>query len=124
MQLNCQGCHRMHSLKVGCMVLLLRNLDLDSGLFNGTRLKEFEMKEHVLDIEILTGKHQGELALITRMRLTCESELLPRTLTRFQFPVKLGFAMTINKSQGQTLDTIGICLTTPGFTRVCCFLKS
>jgi ATP-dependent exoDNAse (exonuclease V) alpha subunit len=29
-------------------------------------------------------------------------------LTRTQFPVRLAFAMTINKSQGQSLDHVGI----------------
>jgi len=29
---------------------------------------------------------------------------------RVQFPLRLGFAMTINKSQGQTLGRVGICL--------------
>lgn len=33
-----------------------------------------------------------------------------------QFPIRLAFAMTCNKSQGQTLDRCGLVLTTPCFT--------
>ena len=36
-------------------------------------------------------------------------------LTRIQFPVRLCFAMTINKSQGQTLTKAGIYLADPCF---------
>ena len=40
---------------------------------------------------------------------------LPVTLKRLQFPVLLAFAMTINKSQGQTFDRVGIYLPEPVF---------
>jgi hypothetical protein len=38
-----------------------------------------------------------------------------RQLSRRQFPVRLAFAMTINKSQGQTFDKIGVYLPRPVF---------
>ena len=38
------------------------------------------------------------------------------SLRRRQFPVRLAFAMTINKSQGQTLEKVGICLREPVFS--------
>ena len=37
-------------------------------------------------------------------------------LGRRQFPVRLAFAMTINKSQGQSVKHVGIDLRTPVFT--------
>ena len=36
---------------------------------------------------------------------------MPFTLVRTQFSVKLCFAMTINESQCQSLDRVGLCLT-------------
>ena len=41
---------------------------------------------------------------------------LPFKLIRRQFPVQLAFAMTINKSQGQTFERVGILLSDPVFS--------
>jgi ATP-dependent DNA helicase PIF1 len=40
----------------------------------------------------------------------------PFILQRRQFPVRVCYAMTINKSQGQTLSTVGLYLRKPVFT--------
>ena len=37
-------------------------------------------------------------------------------LKRRQFPLRLGYAMTINKSQGQTFNKVGVYLPTPVFS--------
>ena len=41
---------------------------------------------------------------------------LPFEFRRLQFPVALCFAMTINKSQGQTFKAVGVDLTNESFT--------
>jgi ATP-dependent exoDNAse (exonuclease V) alpha subunit len=41
---------------------------------------------------------------------------MPFTLRRVQFPVRLAFGMSINKAQGQSLDHVGVDLTTPVFS--------
>jgi hypothetical protein len=41
---------------------------------------------------------------------------LPFKLNRLQFPVLQAFAVTINKSQGQTFDRVGIFLPEPVFS--------
>jgi ATP-dependent exoDNAse (exonuclease V) alpha subunit len=40
---------------------------------------------------------------------------MPFTLRRRQFPLRPAFAMTINKAQGQTLQTVGVYLPKPIF---------
>jgi ATP-dependent exoDNAse (exonuclease V) alpha subunit len=42
--------------------------------------------------------------------------MLPFSFRRKQFPVRLSFAMTINKSQGQTFHKVGVHLEKPVFT--------
>ncbi len=41
---------------------------------------------------------------------------MPFIMSRRQFPIRLAFAMTINKSQGQSLGKVGILLRVPVFT--------
>ena len=45
-----------------------------------------------------------------------ENNKYPFPFKRTQFPVRLSFAMTINKAQGQTLDFVGIYLPEPVFS--------
>src|SRR4051812_28933073 len=64
----------------------------------------------------MTGSHIGETVYIPRIELTGKKTRWPFTLKRRQFPVRLCYAMTINKSQGQTLSFVGIYLKQPVFT--------
>lgn len=58
----------------------------------------------------MTGPHAGKTALIPRICLHLESTRFPFILERRQFLLKVCYAMTINKSQGQTLATVGVYL--------------
>lgn len=58
----------------------------------------------------------GQRILISRINLTCTGTILPFKFQRTQFPVIPAFAMTINKSQGQTFERVGILLRQPVFT--------
>ena len=95
--------------------MLLRNLNIEVGLCNGTRLLVQKMSDNVLCCKILTGDKKEELAFIHRISLISERDF-PFKFQRRQFPVKLAFAMTINKAQGQTFRKIGIDLTRDVFT--------
>jgi ATP-dependent DNA helicase PIF1 len=108
-------CHKL-VLKKGAVVMLLRNLKQNIGLCNGTRLLICELGQRVLQCVILMGTNIGETVYIPRSALTNTDVKWPFTLQRRQFPVRVCYAMTINKSQGQTLSRVGLYLKNPVFT--------
>jgi len=69
-----------------------------------------------IDAQIACGEYAGNTLLIPRIPMTPTDAGLPFTLSRRQFPVRPAFAMSINKSQGQTLDKVGILLDEPVFS--------
>ncbi|CAI0460777.1 unnamed protein product [Linum tenue] len=87
-------------LKVNTPVMLLRNLSPPSGLCNGTRLMITSLGQNSIIGNIMGGSFDGK----------------PVAISRRQFPVRLCYGMTINKSQGQTLDKVGIYLPNPVFS--------
>ena len=84
-------------LKVSVPVVLLRNIDQAQGLCNGTRLLIRRLGDHILEAEIMTGTHIGALVGIPRIVLNGTSPRWPFTLQRRQFPIRVCYAMTINK---------------------------
>ena len=98
------------NLKCGQYLMLLRNLNLAKGLCNGSRLRLLQVSSSVLLCEIVEGRYRGQEVLIPRITHHCNDSRLPFTLCRRQFPVTGAFAMTINKSQGQSYDRVGIYL--------------
>ena len=96
------------SLRVGCPIILLRNLS--GGLANGTRLIVTRLGDRVIEARVATGPSKGEVVCIPRLGITPSDSSMPFTLRRLQFPVRPAFAMTINKSQGQTLKMVGVYL--------------
>ncbi|PRQ34232.1 putative DNA helicase [Rosa chinensis] len=103
-------------LKVGMPVILLRNLNQMSGLCNGTRLIITKLFDRLLETQILTGNNVGKKFLIPRIVLTASESKWPFIFKRRQFPIKPCYAMTINKSQDQSLNNVGIYLPEPVFT--------
>ena len=97
--------------------MLLRNLSDKDSLVNGTRLRLLHIHLNILEVIITSGAHAKEIALIPRITLlTNNAKDSHYNLRRRQFPVRLSFAMTINKSQGQTIGRVSLVLLTPVFT--------
>jgi len=93
-------------LKVGLPLILLRNLNLNRRLSNGTRLLLKGVSDHVLWCKIMTGSCVGDEVLIPKIELFHQG---------YQFPVARAFALTINKAQGQSLDHVSVYLPRPVF---------
>ncbi|XP_061371568.1 uncharacterized protein LOC133314139 [Gastrolobium bilobum] len=103
-------------LKVNVSVMLLRNIDQSRGLCNGTRLLISRLGNCVVEGTVLTGSNIGEFVLIPRMTMSPSSHSFPIHFQRRQFPLVVSFAMSINKSQGQSLSHVSIYLPRPVFT--------
>jgi hypothetical protein len=106
------------TLKPDCPVILLRNLAPSQGLCNGTCMVIRRMSERVLEAEILGGQHNSEVVFIPCITLTPSGSTTDFSfiLSRLQFPLRLAFAISINKAQGQSVKYVGIDLRTPVFS--------
>lgn len=100
-------------LKVGVPIILLRNID-PPRLCNGTRLAVKKMQNNLIEATIITGNYKGTDVLIPRIPMIPTD--MPFDFKRLQFPIRLAFAMTINKAQGQSLQVCGLNLTNPCFS--------
>jgi hypothetical protein len=63
-----------------------------------------------IEAQIITGTHVGDKVCIPRIIMTLDNTKWPFKLKRRQFLLSVYFAMTINKSQGQSLKKVGLYL--------------
>ena len=89
-------------------------------LCNGTRLLALGLHGNgkLLAAKIITGapEHRGRVVLLPRIDLYPKDGVYPFKWCRRQFPVRAAFAMTVNKSQGQTLRRVGVYLSVECFS--------
>jgi ATP-dependent DNA helicase PIF1 len=98
-------------LKLWCPVILLRNIDPANGLCNGTRLVVRGFRRNTVDAEIVVGQHAWKRVFLPRIPLCpSDDEMFPFPFKSKQFPIRLSFAMMVNKSQRQTIPNVGVYL--------------
>nr|KAJ0222017.1 hypothetical protein LSAT_V11C200059100 [Lactuca sativa] len=105
-------------LEVGCLIILLRNLDPSNGLCNDTRLICKRFQHNFIDLEIAIGQHA--------IKNPYEDDMFQFKLKRKHFPIQLCFAMTINKTQGQRYSECRYVYSRPSirtWPTLCCILQ-
>lgn len=103
-------------LKIGAPIMLLRNIDHRNGHCNGARYRVLSATDSLITARKINGVDAGRILLIPRFNLQPTDTDLPFTLKRRQFPIRPAFAVSINKSQGQSLKNCGLYLPSPVFT--------
>lgn len=108
------------SLRVGAQVILVKNIDVRRGLGNGSRgivLKFCKVSEIENDVQLMPGaegQRWGAAMPVVQFSNALKVLLCPClweiregdrfVASRSQLPLALAWALTIHKSQGQTLD--------------------
>ncbi|XP_054266859.1 uncharacterized protein LOC128989030 [Macrosteles quadrilineatus] len=101
-------------LKIGSVCLIMRNLNIDSGLVNGTKVIVTAISPRLITAR-LPGK--TDPICIPRIQFVFPFvEGSPLRVRRLQFPLMLAYSMTGHKSQGQTIDRVGVDLRSDCFT--------
>jgi len=103
--------HRLE-LRPGALGICLRNIAPDLGVCNGTRFVVVKVHKFLAEVALVTPPYTGRVVFLPRV--CCDSSAegeLPFTLRRRQFPMRLAWVMTINKSQGQSIkERLGVYL--------------
>ena len=87
--------------------MCIRNLS--PSLKNGTRLRIIALLQRSVRAVIITkGAHYGKEELIFPIKFIHKKRAL--NFSRTQLPIRISYAMTINKSQCQTLRKVGLVL--------------
>ena len=102
-------------LKVNDICIVLRNLNKKEGLTNNTRVRILNITPKCIRIQTLTSNKKS--FSIPRIRFKFR---LPFgrsfQLLRTQFPLRLAYCMTINKSQGQEFERCLLDIRSPPFS--------
>lgn len=106
----------MIELKIGCRVMIMKNsigFDPEESYANGEIgvLKEYNKEQRELFIKMDNGKNiimgQYEFESIEYTYDKKEDKILHKKVGTFlQYPIKVAYAITIHKSQGQSFDKV------------------
>jgi hypothetical protein len=102
------------TLKVGDVCLVMRNLSKTHGLVTNKRVRILKLMPHCIKVQ--TMDPIPKVTIIPRLRFKFRLPLGESfQVMRTQFPLRLAYCMSYNKSQGQTLERVLLDITTPPF---------
>ena len=115
-QVNVSGIppHRL-PLKVGALIILIKNLHVSHGHCNGTRYIIVEITDNLIKAEKVSGG-ENSVILIPHIPMMSKDSSYPVPFKRTQYPVLGAYYLTINRAQGQTLERAGLYLEESVFT--------
>jgi ATP-dependent DNA helicase PIF1 len=101
-------------LKVGDVCLITRNLSKRYGLANNTRVRLLRISNHSVRVQTLTNPPKSAMLprICFKFRLPIQESY---EMIRIQFPLRLAYAMTYNKCQGQTMRKVLLDISNPPF---------
>lgn len=108
------GADKLLTLKVGAQVMLTKNLDVKSGLVNGSRgcvvsfiaSKPFAGVSELPEVKFACGVTM----VVSPEWWVVRSPGASAEHTRRQLPLRLAWAFSVHKSQGMTLDSVEVSL--------------
>jgi hypothetical protein len=115
--LHCHGAPPAElMLKIKARYMIMRNLD-PPYVCNGVLAECVSATRLICTMKLLTGPGKGHIVQLPRVSfcITSEQSGLPFSFSRRQFPISPAYCVTVHKSQGQTLNKIGIIAETDAF---------
>ena len=97
-------------------IIFLQNLFPKKGLCNNTYIVIIYIGRYCIKTQILSGKFNSQIRLIPHIKLMSTERELPFIISKRQFLIWLCFTITVNKSQKQSFNFIGVNLYMPVFT--------
>jgi hypothetical protein len=97
------------TLQINARYMIVRNAN-PPAICNGILAQLIGCSRYICKIKLLTGPGKNQMVYLPRFstRVTSESSGLPFAFTRRQFPIIPAYCVTVHKSQGQSLNVIGV----------------
>ncbi len=103
------------TVKPGAVCIVTRNLSFDDALVNGSKVIIRKASTRLIEADIIRRGFERKKVFIPRINFVFNPGNSPVKILRRQFPLRLAYSLTFNKSQGQTLDKVGLDLRSDAF---------
>lgn len=104
------------TLCVGCQVMVTYNVSLADGIVNGTIGRISYMNNDSVTIYVFKTKKEFIIEYIPYVESTIHGDNIISNVLFYYLPLKLSYASTIHKVQGQTIDYLEVDLGSSIFT--------